>query len=137
MKRHLQLRKKRKGLTFLKRQANRNIHLCFGKAGIILLEGAMLTSKQIETCRVLINRYLKKEGKIWIKVNCFKPITKKASETRMGKGKGGISHYVAPVKRNAILFEVGGSISTDLCISALKCIKGKLPVRSRIIFNDI
>ncbi|MDP1881169.1 MAG: 50S ribosomal protein L16, partial [Parachlamydiaceae bacterium] len=78
----------------------------FGEFGIQVLERGWITNQQIEACRIAINRYFQRRGKVWIRIFPDKPITKKPAEVRMGKGKGGVDHWVAVVRPGRILFEV-------------------------------
>ena len=79
----------------------------FGEFGIQVLERGWITNQQIEACRVAINRYFQRRGKVWIRIFPDKPVTKKPAEVRMGKGKGAVDHWVAVVRPGRILFEVG------------------------------
>ena len=91
-----------------------------------------MTSSQIEAARVAITRYLKRKGKVWIRVFPHKPVTKKPAETRMGKGKGPVEKWVAVVKPGHVLFEVAGG-SASIAREALRLADGKLPLRCRFI----
>jgi large subunit ribosomal protein L16 len=90
-------RKMQKGR--MKGNAQRGHQLAFGSFGIKALEETWITSRQIEAARIAINRYMKREGNVWIRIFPDKPITSKPAEVRMGKGKGAPSHWVAPVRR--------------------------------------
>lgn len=104
----------------------------FGDFGIQVLERGWITNKQIEACRVAINRHFQRKGKVWIRIFPDKPITKKPLEVRMGKGKGGVDHYVAVVRPGRILFEVG-SVSKTLAQDALRRAAAKLPLKTRFV----
>ena len=82
--------------------------LSFGDYGLKSMETAWLTARQIEAARRAVVRYLRRGGQVWIRVFADKPVTKKPLETRMGKGKGGVDHYVAVAKRGSMLFELAG-----------------------------
>lgn len=107
-------------------------YLAFGDYGLKALESSWITANQIESCRVAINRALKKGGKLWIRIFPDKPITARPPETRMGKGKGNVEKWVAVVKRGKILFEIAGVKEED-AIEALKAAQHKLPIKTRIV----
>ena len=88
--------------------AYRGSTLAYGSFGIKTLEEGFITSRQIEAARIAINRYMKREGQVWIRIFPDKPITSKPAEVRMGKGKGAPSHWVAPVRPGRLMFEVDG-----------------------------
>jgi large subunit ribosomal protein L16 len=119
----------------LKGKASRNITLTYGKYGIQALEPIWLTSNQIEASRKIISRFTKKFGKFWIKVFPDKSVTSRAAESRMGSGKGNVSHWVAVIKPGNILFEIDG-IPENLAIIALKLISYKLPIKTKIIIKN-
>lgn len=104
----------------------------FGDVGLQSLEPAWITARQIEAARRTIVRQLKRRGKVYIRIFPDKPVTQKPAETRMGKGKGSVEHWVAVVKPGRVLFEVGG-VDDDLAIEALKRASYKLPVQSKIV----
>jgi large subunit ribosomal protein L16 len=104
----------------------------FGDFGIQALGRGKITQRQIETCRVVINRYFNRKGKVWIRIFPDKPITKKPAETRMGKGKGGVDHWAAPVRPGRILFEVG-EVSLEDARAALRRAAAKLPIKTRFV----
>ncbi len=113
-------------------RASRNTTLEFGEYGLKVLEPAWITSQQLEAARVAIVRHLKRGGRVWIRVATDKPVTKKPLETRMGKGKGNVEFWVAPVKPGTILFEIGG-VDSDSAKSALQRAGAKLPVHTRVV----
>lgn len=113
-------------------KAKRGTHIVFGEYGLQALEGNYITSRQIEATRIAINRYLKRQGKMWIRIFPHLPITKKPLEVRMGKGKGSVEYYVAPVKRGMIIFEVAG-VEESLALEALRLGMHKLPVKCKIV----
>ena len=113
-------------------KAKGNTELHFGEYGLMAMEGAWITERQIEAARVAMTRYIKRGGKVWIKVFPDKPITKKPAETRMGKGKGNPEYWVAVVKPGRIMFEVAFDVRED-AIEALNLAAQKLPIKVRVI----
>lgn len=111
-----------KGATFLD----------FGDFGMQALDRGRITHKQIEACRVAINRHFQRKGKVWIRIFPDKPVSKKPAETRMGKGKGGVDHWVAVVRPGRILFEVGG-VKREEAQVALRLAAAKLPIKTRFV----
>jgi len=110
--------------------------LHFGSFGLQTLTCGWIDSRQIEAARIAITRFCKRGGKLWIRIFPDKPITKKPAETRMGKGKGALDHWVAVVKPGGILFELEG-IKEEMAFEALKLAQHKLPVRTRIIKREV
>ena len=104
----------------------------FGEFGLQALEPIWLTSRQIEAARRTMVRYVRRRGKIWIRVFPDKPFTKKAAETRMGKGKGSVEYWVAVVRPGRILFEMGG-ITEEEANEALRLAGHKLPIKTKIV----
>ena len=104
----------------------------FGSFGLKTLEHGRITSRQIEAARIAMTRYVKREGKVWIRIFPDKPITAKPQEVRMGKGKGAVDHYVAPVKPGKILFEMAG-VSFKMAAEALRLAAQKLPVLTKTV----
>lgn len=104
----------------------------FGEYGIQALEPVWLTSRQIEAARRSITRYVRKTGKIWIRVFPDKPITERAAESRMGSGKGAVDYWVAVVKPGAILFEIDG-LTEEQARNILKLAAYKLPIKTKIV----
>jgi len=115
--------------------AKRGATLAFGDFGIQTLDRAPLTAAQIEAARVAINRYLKRRGKLYIRIFPHKPVTKKPQETRMGRGKGPVEWYVAVVRPGNVLFEIAG-VSLTAAREALRLADTKLPVRCRMISRE-
>jgi len=109
--------------------------LDFGEYGIQALESAWITANQIEAARVAITRFLKRSGKLWIRMFPDKPVTKKPAETRMGKGKGNPEYWVAVVKRGRILFELTG-VPEDTAREALRLGASKLPIKTRFVKRE-
>ncbi|MDX1607641.1 MAG: 50S ribosomal protein L16 [Candidatus Spechtbacterales bacterium] len=113
--------------------ASRGTTLSFGQWGLQVSEGEKwITSRQIEASRRAITRYMKRGGKVWIRIFPDKPVTKKGQEVPMGGGKGSVDHFVAPVKPGRILFEVDG-VPEEVAREALKRASYKLPVKTKII----
>lgn len=104
----------------------------FGEYALQALEPGKLTSRHIEASRIALTRHIKRGGKVWIRVFPDKPITKKPAETRMGSGKGGLDHWVAPVRPGRVLFEIHG-VSEQLAREAFALADSKLPVKTRVI----
>lgn len=125
-------RKQQKGKGQFKRTSYRGTELAFGTFGIKTLETAWLTSRQIEAARQAVTRYMKREGKIWIRIFPDKPVTKKPAEVRMGKGKGAPEYFVAVVNPGRILFEAEG-VPFDIAKEAMRLAAQKLPIKTRFI----
>ncbi len=104
----------------------------FGDFGMQVLERGRITGQQIEACRVAINRYFNRRGNVWIRIFPDKSVTKKPAETRMGKGKGNLDHWVAVVRPGRILFEVG-NVSKDVAQNALRRAAAKLGLKTRFV----
>ncbi len=104
----------------------------FGEYGMQVLERGWITSQQIEACRVAITRFFNRRGKVWIRIFPDKPVTKKPAETRMGKGKGNLDHWVAVVKPGRILFEVA-NVPRDVAQDALRRAAAKLGLKTRFV----
>jgi large subunit ribosomal protein L16 len=116
----------------IKGNTSRGHEIAFGDFAIKAIDGKFITSRQIEACRVAINRRLQREGQVWIRVFPDKPITRKAAETRMGSGKGSLDHWVAVVHPGRILFEIGG-VNMDIAKEALRLAQFKLPIKTKIV----
>jgi len=110
----------------------RGCTMSFGEFGLKSLENGYFTDRQIEAARVTLMRHLKGGGKVWIRVFPDKPITKKPAETRMGKGKGDPSHWVAVIKKGKILFEMGG-VPLDIAKECMRVASHKIPLRVKFI----
>jgi len=115
-----------------KGKAVKGSRLAFGSFGLKVLTGGRMTARQIESSRVAITRHIKRGGKVWIRVFPDKPITKKPTETGMGKGKGSVDHYVAVIKPGRILFEIEG-VDEELAKEAVRKASYKLPFKCRFI----
>ena len=106
-----------------------------GEYGLQALDAGLITANQIEAARVALTRYIKRGGKVWIKIFPNKPITKKPAETRMGKGKGAPEYWVAPVKPGRVMFEIAG-VSEEIAREALRLASNKLPVRGKFVVRE-
>ena len=104
----------------------------FGDFGMQALDRGWISNRQIEACRVTINRYFSRKGKVWIRVFPDKPVSKKPAETRMGKGKGSPDHWVAVVRPGRVMFEVG-NVTREEAQHALRLAAAKLPIRTRFV----
>ena len=98
------------------------------------LDSSFITNRQIEAARIAMTRYMKREGKVWIRIFPDKPITSKPAEVRMGKGKGALDHYVAVVKPGTIMFEMDG-VPSDVAKEALRLAAQKLPVQTKTLIR--
>ncbi|WP_244834359.1 50S ribosomal protein L16 [Clostridium sp. BJN0001] len=116
----------------MKGKATRGNFLAYGDYGIQALECGWITSNQIEAARVAINRYIKRGGKLWIKIFPDKPVTQKPAETRMGSGKGAPEYWVAVVKPGRVLFELSG-VTEDIAREAMRLAKHKLPIKTKFV----
>ena len=103
-----------------------------GEYGLQTLEAGLITANQIEAARIAMTRYIKRGGKVWIKIFPNKPISKKPAETRMGKGKGAVEYWVAPVKPGRVLFEISG-VPEDVAKEALRLATHKLPCKCKVV----
>lgn len=123
-------RKTQKGR--IKGNATRGASIAFGSFGIKTLDEGFITSRQIEAARIAVTRYMKREGKVWIRIFPDKPMTSKPAEVRMGKGKGAPSHWVAPVRPGRMMFEADG-VPLEVAKEALRLAAQKLPVRTKFV----
>ncbi|MBL0177348.1 MAG: 50S ribosomal protein L16 [Ignavibacteria bacterium] len=113
-------------------KAQRGATIAFGSFGIKAMEPGWITSRQIEAARVALNRKMKRDGQVWIRIFPDKPVSKKPLETRMGKGKGAPEFWVAVVKPGRVMFEVGG-VSQEIAQDALRLAAHKLPIKTKIV----
>jgi large subunit ribosomal protein L16 len=116
----------------MKGQAQRGNVVQFGDYGLQALEPAWITSRQIEAARRAIMRSIKRRGRVWIRVFPDKPVTKRAAESRMGKGKGSVDHWVAVVRPGKVMFEMAG-IEEEIAREALRLAAFKLPIDAKFI----
>ena len=119
----------------MKGKALKGNFIAYGEYGLQALEPAWITSNQIEAARVAMTRYMKRGGKVWIKIFPDKPVTQKPAETRMGSGKGSPEYWVAVVKPGRVLFEVAG-VSEEIAREALRLAMHKLPVKCKFIARE-
>ncbi|QBD83638.1 50S ribosomal protein L16 [Ktedonosporobacter rubrisoli] len=113
-------------------EALRGNVLSFGEFGLQALESCWLEARQIESARIALTRYMKRGGKVWIRVFPDKPVTAKPAETRMGSGKGAPDHWVAVIKPGRVIFEISG-VSEEIAKEAVRLATHKLPVKARFI----
>ena len=118
-----------------KRQALRGTKITYGEYGIVATEPAWITANQIEAARVAMTRYIKRGGKVWIKIFPDKPVTAQPAETRMGKGKGNLEYWVAVVKPGRVMFEISG-VSEEIAKEALRLAVHKLPIKCKIVSRE-
>ena len=116
-------------------KATRGTKVSDGEYGLQALEAGWITSNQIEAARVAMTRFIKRGGKVWIKIFPDKPITKKPAETRMGKGKGAPEYWVAVVKPGRVMFEIAG-VPEDAAKEALRLAMHKLPVKAKFVSKE-
>jgi len=116
----------------LKGKAMRGNKITYGDFGIVAMEPSWITSNQIEAARIAMTRYVKRGGKVWIKIFPDKPVTAKPAETRMGSGKGSPEYWVAVVKPGRVMFELGG-VSEEIAREALRLATHKLPIKCKIV----
>jgi large subunit ribosomal protein L16 len=107
----------------------------FGSYGLKSLEACWVDARQIESARRVISKYTKKGGKIWIRIFPYKPVTQKGGEIPMGKGKGGVDHYVYPVKPGMVMYELDG-LTEEIAKQALELAAYKLPIKCKFVKKD-
>jgi large subunit ribosomal protein L16 len=132
MPKRVKYRKQMRGR--LKGKAGRGSQIAFGEYGLQALEPCWMTSRQIEAARRAVVRYVKRGGKLWIRVFPDKPVTVKPAETRMGSGKGNVDHWVAVVKPGRIIFEIAG-VPEELAREALRLASHKLPIKTQFVIR--
>ena len=113
-------------------KATRGNKISYGEYGIVALEPCWIKSNQIEAARIAMTRYIKRGGKVWIKIFRDKPVTTKPAETRMGSGKGTLEYWVAVVKPGRVMFEIAG-VAEEVAKEALRLATHKLPVKCKIV----
>ena len=119
----------------LKGKASRGNKLAYGQYGLVALEPAWVTSNQIEAARIAMTRYIRRGGKVWIKIFPDKPITEKPAETRMGSGKGSPEYWVAVVKPGRVMFEMDG-VAEDVAREAMRLASHKLPIKTKFMVKE-
>lgn len=130
MPRRVKYRKSQRGKN--RGVATRGASLLFGEYGLKALENGAVRSNHIEAARIVVARKTRGAGRMWIKIFPHKPVTKKPAETRMGKGKGDLDHWEAPVKRGKVLFEISG-IPEDFAKQVFRLVAFKLPIKTKFI----
>ncbi len=130
MPKRVKYRKQQRGR--LKGKATRGVDVSFGDFGLQALEAAWITARQIEAARRAIVRHMRRRGKYWIRIFPDKPVTAKPAETRMGKGKGNVDHWVAVVRPGRMMFEVSG-VPEEVAREALRLASHKLPIKTQIV----
>ena len=116
----------------MKGKAQRGNFIAYGDYGLVATEPAWVTSNQIESARIAMTRYMRRGGKVWIKIFPDKPVTEKPAETRMGSGKGSPEYWVAVVKPGRVMFEIAG-VSEDVAREALRRAMHKLPLKCKFM----
>ena len=119
----------------MKGKANKGNYIAYGEYGLQAMEPGWITSNQIEAARVALTRYMRRGGKVWVKIFPHKPITKKPAETRMGSGKGSPEYWVAVVKPGRVMFEVAG-VPEDVAREALRLARHKLPIKCKFVKRE-
>lgn len=114
--------------------AHRGSTVAFGSFGLKALQAGRLTSRQIEAARISMTRYMKREGKVWIRIFPDKPMTAKPAEVRMGKGKGALDHYVAVIRPGRIMFEMDG-VPREVAEEAFRLAAQKLPILTKTVIR--
>jgi large subunit ribosomal protein L16 len=118
-------------------KAFRGSEVTFGDLGLQAMEPGWVSARQIEAARRAIVRAMRRRGKFWIRIFPDKPVTKKAAETRMGKGKGNVEYWVAVVKPGRIMFEVGGGLPEEISREALRLAQYKLSIKTKIVSREV
>lgn len=119
----------------MKGQAQRGNTISYGDYALVAQEPAWITSRQIEAARIAINRYIKRGGKVWIKIFPHKPVTQKPAETRMGAGKGSPEYWVAVVKPGRVMYELSG-VDEDTAREAMRLAAMKLPIKCKFMVRE-
>ena len=119
----------------MKGKAQRGNKVSHGDFGLVALEPAWITNRQIEAARIAMTRYIKRGGQVWIKIFPDKPVTAKPAETRMGSGKGSHEYWVAVVKPGRVLFEMDG-VSKEVAAEAMRLAAHKLPIKCKFVTRE-
>ena len=119
----------------MKGKAHRGNTVSHGEYGLVALEPAWITNRQIEAARIAMTRYIKRGGQVWIKIFTDKPVTAKPAETRMGSGKGSPEYWVAVVKPGRVLFEMDG-VSREVAQEAMRLAGHKLPIKTKFVVKE-
>jgi large subunit ribosomal protein L16 len=134
MPKRVKYRKQMRGR--MKGKAGRGTDVHFGDFGLQALEPGWVSARQIEAARRAMVRHMRRRGKVWIRIFPDKPITKRAAESRMGKGKGNVEYWAAVVKPGRVMFEIGGGIPEDIAREALRLASYKLSVKTKIVARE-
>ncbi len=116
-------------------KATRGNKISYGEYGIVAMEPGWIKSNQIEAARIAMTRYVKRGGKVWIKIFPDKPVTATPAETRMGKGKGALEYWVAVVKPGRVMFEISG-VPDEVAKEALRLATHKLPIKCKVVSRE-
>ncbi len=135
MPKRTKYRKMHRGVQKRTKLSGRGTTVAFGDFGLMALDAGWITSRQIEAARRAITNYVRRGGKVWIRIFPDKPITQKPAETRMGSGKGAVEYWVAVVKPGRVMFELAG-VREDIAQQALLRAAQKLPVKCRIVAKE-
>ena len=135
MPKRVKYRKQMRGR--MRGKASRGAEVHFGDFGLQAVEPGWVTARQIEAARRVMVRHMRRRGKVWIRVFPDKPITKRAAESRMGKGKGNVEFWVAVAKPGRVLFEIGGGVPEDVAKEALRLASYKLAIKTQIIQREV
>jgi large subunit ribosomal protein L16 len=133
MPKRTKFRKQQRGV--MKGATKRGAEINFGEYGLKADETAWINSRQIEAARIAMTRYIKRKGKVWIRIFPDKPIAKKPAETRMGKGKGATEAWVVTIKPGRVMFEISG-VDEAQAREAMRLATHKLPIRTRFVVRD-
>jgi large subunit ribosomal protein L16 len=133
MPKRVKHRKEQRGT--LKGRAKGGTEVNFGEYGLQALEPAWVTNRQVEAARIAMTRFIKRGGKVWIRIFPSKPITQKPLEVRMGSGKGNVEKWVAVVKPGKIMFELAG-VSEEVAREAMRLASHKLPIKTKFVKRD-
>ena len=129
-------RKHHKELQRIRGKSPRGASLNFGQYGLKAMEPGRITARQIEAARITVNRHVKRQGRVWIRMFPDLPVSKKPAEVRMGKGKGSPEFWVAAVRAGRILYEMDG-VSEELAREALTLAAAKLPIRTKVVVRGV
>jgi len=131
MPKRVKYRKQMRGR--MRGKASRGAEVHFGDFGLQAVEPGWVTARQIEAARRTITRAMRRRGKMWIRIFPDKPVTRRAAETRMGKGKGNVEFWVAVVKPGRVMFEIGGGLPEEISREALRLAQYKLGIKTKIV----
>jgi len=129
-------RKHSKELQRIRGKSPRGASLNFGEYGLKAMEPGRITARQIEAARITMNRHVKRQGRVWIRMFPDLPVSKKPAEVRMGKGKGAPEYWVAAVRAGRILYEMDG-VTEEMAREALTLAAAKLPIRTRVVVRGV